>query len=73
MGPYTRENGFLGYNEICELNWNPRLGWTVLRDAISETPFMFEGNKWVSYDDELSIEKKSEVAAERNLAGVMIW
>lgn len=35
QGPYTRENGFMGYNEICEALSNKSSGWT--RDWDSRT------------------------------------
>jgi hypothetical protein len=34
---------------------------------------MTKGVKWVSYDDEVSIRKKSQFAYDQGLAGVMTW
>lgn len=47
-GPYTREAGMLGYNEICEYL---RQGWSVKRSKEYGEPFAFKGNQWVGYDD----------------------
>lgn len=32
QGPYTREDGFLGYNEICEELKEPNNGWNLTWD-----------------------------------------
>lgn len=47
-GPYTREGGMLGYNEICEYI---QRGWTVQREPEQRVPYAFKGNQWVGYDD----------------------
>ncbi len=66
QGPYTREDGYLGYNEICELIGNNNNidnsnadGWAVKIDEFAKAPFMFRGQKWVSYDDEESVKTKA--------------
>ncbi|CAB4059746.1 E3.2.1.14 [Lepeophtheirus salmonis] len=56
-GPYTREDGFMGYNEICEELDEEEEPWEI----------------WVSYDDEKSLRVKAEYAHDNNLAGVMTW
>ena len=47
QGPYTREDGFLGYNEICVKQLQetgPGAGWAVHWDPHHEAPFMY---RWV--------------------------
>ena len=39
QGPYTKEDGFLGYNEIC-LKLAGETDWTVEWDEHYEAPFM---------------------------------
>ena len=39
QGPYTREDGFLGYNEIC-LKLTGETGWTVEWDEYYQAPYM---------------------------------
>ena len=87
QGPYTREDGFLGYNEICEEQNRHSVNdvdsgeeeedeedkWVVEWEVHQRAPFMHKGLKWVSYDDEDSIEAKSRFAADQGLAGVMVW
>jgi chitinase len=36
-------------------------------------PYMFRGERWVSYDDERSLEVKAGFAFDQGLAGVMVW
>ena len=72
-GPYTREDGFMGYNEICEELKEPNNGWNITFDKHHQAPYMKKGVKWISYDDEISIRKKSQFAYDQGLAGVMTW
>lgn len=42
QGPYTREDGFLGYNEICVKQLEDNVpSWNVQWDEEHEAPFMF--------------------------------
>ena len=70
-GPYTKQAGFLGYNEICEKLKNKEL--TEVFDNTLQVPYAFKGNQWVGYDNVKSIELKTEFALRKGLAGVMIW
>lgn len=73
-GPYTRESGFMGYNEICEeLNGFKKSEWTVERDEDIKAPFMYGGKKWVCFDDVQSIKEKVNFAMDQSMAGIMIW
>jgi len=75
QGPYTREDGFLGYNEICEMltDTDDTESWTVAWEDSHKAPYMHKGLKWVSYDDQESIRTKTNFAYKHNLAGVMTW
>uniref|UniRef100_T1GD51 Uncharacterized protein n=1 Tax=Megaselia scalaris TaxID=36166 RepID=T1GD51_MEGSC len=67
-GQFTREGGFLGYNEIClDKSWNVK--W----DQQESVPYAYQGNQWVGYDNPQSIAAKAQFALSKNLAGVMIW
>jgi len=71
QGPYTREDGFLGYNEICiELNNGT---WIEEWDDVAGVPFMHREERWVSYDNHRSISMKCKYAYAEQLAGVMVW
>ncbi|KAJ8967419.1 hypothetical protein NQ314_002926, partial [Rhamnusium bicolor] len=72
-GPYTGENGFMGYNEICKELKNATFGWETYWDDESRTPFAVSGTKLISYDNEQSIAEKVQFAMEKGLAGAMVW
>ena len=63
----------MGYNEICEELKDPNNGWNVTMDQYHQAPYMVKGIKWISYDDELSVKKKTQFAYDQGLAGVMTW
>lgn len=79
QGPYTRENGFLGYNEICALLSNKTSKWTTTWDPKTSqgiARFRNESSgetKVVVYDSTRSIAKKMRFAMQKKLAGVMTW
>ena len=69
-GRYTREDGMLGYNEICEYI---QRGWTVQREPEQRVPYAFKGNQWVGYDDTISVEEKAKYVMSKGLGGIMLW
>ncbi|GAB6024068.1 Chitinase 2 [Chamberlinius hualienensis] len=70
-GPYTAQDGFLGYNEIVE-KFNAG-GWTIVRDDIQKVPRAYKGNQWMGYDDVASVTEKINLAKSCNLLGGMVW
>lgn len=68
-GPYTREGGFMGYNEICSLVNT----WQYKYSSEHEVPIIYKSNQWIGYDNAQSIRKKVDYANALNLGGVMIW
>ncbi|XP_046632543.1 acidic mammalian chitinase-like [Daphnia pulicaria] len=72
-GPYTREAGIWGYNEICEkFAAEPGL-WTVVVDPSYMSPYAYKGNQWIGYDDQNSLKTKAQYAASKGLGGAMVW
>ncbi|XP_058837611.1 probable chitinase 2 [Topomyia yanbarensis] len=76
-GPSTNENGFMGYNEVCEtLKDNPD-SWSVSWDSTASEAVatMLDGNmtKVVIYDSTRSMANKVRFAIRQNLGGLMIW
>jgi hypothetical protein len=69
-GQYTRQSGFLGYNEICMFL---KSGWKREWESSQMVPFAHQGDQWVGYDDVESIKKKMEFMKQKNLGGVMFW
>lgn len=79
QGPFTRENGFLGYNEICAMLSNRSSKWTTTWDSgttqgIARFRDELTGEtKVVVYDSTRSIANKMRFAMQNKLAGVMTW
>ncbi len=48
-------------------------GSTVFREAGSETPWLFDGDVFWTYEDAKSVRRKADYAVERQLGGLMIW
>ncbi|XP_055315783.1 probable chitinase 2 isoform X3 [Sitodiplosis mosellana] len=78
-GPYTKQNGFMGYNEICVLLSDRTSGWTrsyntELSQAVATHKAEETGETRVAvYDSSRSIAHKVKFAMSRNLAGSMVW
>lgn len=70
-GPFTREPGLLGYNEICTLISTG--GWKVTRDPNVDAPVAVKGNLWIGFDDAESLANKVQLALDKGLAGAMVW
>lgn len=71
-GPYTREAGMLGYNEILEKCQTDK-SWKITFDEERCVPYAVNNNQWVSFDNIESIKKKAEFIIEHQLGGAMIW
>ena len=54
-GPYTEENGFLAYFEICTMA--KESSWMHRSDEGGNV-YMHNGNKWVGYDSPVAVERK---------------
>ncbi|KAK0161123.1 hypothetical protein PV327_009635 [Microctonus hyperodae] len=70
-GPYTREPGMLGYNEICEKLQGK--SWTVVYDKERRAPYAYNGVQWIGYDNVASIKEKAEFIKKLDLGGAMVW
>nr|BET14063.1 chitinase [Chiromantes haematocheir] len=73
-GPYTASPGFMGYNEICELQQSE--GWTIVDDPDMHEPYTYSvshSNVWCSYDHAESCKTKANYAKDKGLAGMMVW
>lgn len=72
-GPYSREAGFMGYNEIChELSVNATI-WKKGWDAEASIPYAVQDKRVIVYDDPESIAEKVKLMDTLQLGGVMIW
>uniref|UniRef100_V5HC81 chitinase n=2 Tax=Ixodes ricinus TaxID=34613 RepID=V5HC81_IXORI len=71
MGPCSRTDGNLGYNEICR--YLDEGGWNVTRDPDVNAPVAVKDKVWIGYDDVESLTAKVQFAMLKGLAGIMIW
>lgn len=73
QGPFTKENGFMGYNEICmELN-KASSTWTTHWHEETSTPYLRDNDRVISYDNARSIAIKVRTAIKNGLGGLMVW
>ena len=76
-GPYTKEDGFMGYNEMCivvqngtwERNYDANAAQLFLRQKIAGSG----QTKVIVTDNPRSIANKVRYGVQQNLAGFMIW
>lgn len=48
-------------------------GFTRFWDDIAKAPYLFNGNEFISYDDEESLKHKCDYIKEKDLLGIMFW
>lgn len=79
QGVYTRENGFMGYNEICNLITDKSSGWTRFwDDERNQAMAKFKNEELgemrvVVFDSTRSVANKMRYAMQRGLGGAMVW
>ncbi|KAL6259698.1 hypothetical protein P5V15_009613 [Pogonomyrmex californicus] len=72
-GPYTGEDGFMGFNEICEALVLYPQEWITGWDNESSTAYAIKKDQVVVYDDHKAMIAKVEYAKRQKLAGIMVW
>ncbi|XP_018011730.1 probable chitinase 10 isoform X2 [Hyalella azteca] len=70
-GRYTAEEGFLSYYEVCDFLYEDNT--TLVWDNEQQVPFAYNGDQWVGFDDERSIDIKMSWVKSNKLGGVMVW
>lgn len=79
QGPYTREDGFMGFNELCDILSNRSSQWTKTYDdrrqqGVARYHDAETGEtKVVVYDSARSVATKTRFAVRHQLAGAMVW
>ncbi|XP_015116757.1 acidic mammalian chitinase [Diachasma alloeum] len=63
------ELGFVRYWEVCEFI---RKGGSKVFDEDSRTPYVYGGQEWVSFDDQVSVMEKVEWIKSNGFRGAMI-
>lgn len=70
-GPFTKNVGVLGYNELCEMMKDGKWKMAFLRNV--GVKVAVQGDQWVTYDDGETVAIKSKYVKEKGLGGVMFW
>ena len=66
-GRYT-----LSYTELVN-NYINKNGFVRYWDDSAKAPYLFNGDVFISYDDEMSLKHKAQYIKEKELAGIMFW
>jgi len=69
-GPYTKEQGFLAYYEVCGLIREG--GWEQRTDE-NGGPYIVKGDQWISYDSPQYIDQKMILLRHQGYGGAMVW
>ncbi|CAL8130787.1 unnamed protein product [Orchesella dallaii] len=73
QGPYTKQAGIWGYNEICEKFQEEPGQWKISINEHLKAPYAFNDRQWIGYEDVESIYYKAEYARNMDLGGAMVW
>ncbi|KAG1705466.1 Chitotriosidase-1 [Nymphon striatum] len=69
-GDISNTAGFMTHEEIC-MKRNSQ-NWTVVREQDQTAPYMYNGNQWIGFDDEMSIKLKTKYIVLRELGGINV-
>lgn len=68
----TKGLGGNGYDTLKE-HFIDKNGYTRYFDESAQAPYLFNGENFISYEDEVSIKAKCDYVKEKGLAGIMYW
>jgi chitinase len=66
------EQGTISYGQIKEL-LKPGSGYTRYWDDLAQSPYLYNGDIWISYTDEEAIAVIAKYAKEQGMGGVFYW
>ncbi|XP_039275778.1 endochitinase-like [Nilaparvata lugens] len=70
-GTLLKTPGNLFYYEIC--TYVQKNGWTQSWADGAFCPYAYQGDQWVGFDNERSIQMKMDFIKQKGLAGAMMW
>ncbi|XP_055608797.1 chitinase-3-like protein 1 [Uranotaenia lowii] len=70
-GPFTREPGFIGYNEFCDMF--AKENWDIHYSQEQVGFYAVKGNQWIGFDNVETIEAKVQYMHDNDLGGIMVW
>ncbi|CAG5130653.1 unnamed protein product, partial [Candidula unifasciata] len=68
--PLNSTDGIVGYAEVCQL---VLAGGSVENDESHDGRYYTNGNLWISYEDILSVSKKTRFVKDLKLGGITFW
>ena len=72
QGPVLGDNQVIGFNDICTLKaWGQN--WTDVWDEEAQALYAFNGDRWITYENETSVLAKIDFLCQHGLAGVKLW
>ncbi|KAF2365039.1 Serine proteases trypsin domain [Trinorchestia longiramus] len=72
-GPYTKVVGFMGYNEICEMQRNEPEQWTTHWEPQHQVNYMHNKRFWLAFDNTTTVEERVRLALRHGVTGVGVW
>ncbi|XP_041364283.1 acidic mammalian chitinase-like [Gigantopelta aegis] len=69
-GEITKQKGSLAYFEVCKLLQQGAEGHRLVDYHV---PYLVDGDRWVGYDDEKSIEEKVQYVVNEGFGGIFVW
>ncbi|XP_053687181.1 probable chitinase 2 [Sabethes cyaneus] len=70
-GPFTKNAGTLGFNELCAMMEESKWNIKPLRNVGVKIAVLKD--QWVTYDDRETVAEKTQYAKDKGLGGVMFW
>ncbi|XP_055351278.1 uncharacterized protein LOC129597662 isoform X2 [Paramacrobiotus metropolitanus] len=72
-GPLTISPGTLAYLEVCRMLATGV--YTMIRDPVTKVShsYSYDGDQWLSYDNDASVKEKANYTRQNNLGGIMVF
>ena len=61
-----------GYTQLMR-DYVDKQGYTRYWDDDAKAPYLFNGDTFITYEDEESLRQKCRLVRESGIAGIMIW
>ncbi|CAG2103675.1 unnamed protein product [Medioppia subpectinata] len=68
---WNNEEVIISHSKICAVRDSSN--WTLVREKDLTAPYIYYKDKWIGFDDEISIKLKAKYAVLRQLGGLALW
>ncbi|KAK3740875.1 hypothetical protein RRG08_011337 [Elysia crispata] len=69
--PFTREDGYASYYEVCKMLHSDGAQSNFLEDQ--RVPYLVLGTQWIGYDNPKSLKEKVSYVRSQGYGGIMVW